>query len=77
VEEGRADAEDNVLVNAPHPLEVMAGDEWEYPYTREAAAYPVPGLRLRKFWPTVGKLDDVYGDRNVVCSCPPMEDWVR
>ena len=77
VEEGRADPENNVLKNAPHPVDVVCGDDWSYPYSRDVAAYPVAGLRTKKFWPTVGRLDDVYGDRNVVCSCPPMEDWVK
>jgi len=65
VEEGRAKEGDNVLSNAPHPLSVVCADEWTLPYSRETAAYPVPSLVERKFWPSVGKLDDVYGDRNV------------
>ena len=77
VEQGLLDAESNVLTNAPHSMEVIANDDWEFPYSRNSAAYPMPILRERKFWPSVGKLDDVYGDRNVVCTCPPLESWVR
>ena len=77
IEEGRADTDSNVLRNAPHPVDVVCADDWSFPYSRDDAAYPVPGLRVKKFWPTVARLDDVYGDRNVVCSCPPMESWVN
>jgi len=77
IEEGRVDPENNVLRNSPHPIDVVCADDWSFPYSRDSAAYPVDGLRTKKFWPTVARLDDVYGDRNVVCSCPPMEDWVK
>jgi glycine dehydrogenase len=77
IEKGKAEEENNVLTNAPHPQSIMTADEWPYPYTRGQAAYPVEGLKDRKFWPTVGKLDDVYGDRNVICTCPSVEEWVR
>ena len=75
IEEGRADKANNVLKNAPHSLEMVVGGEWSFPYTRAQAAYPVPSLRNRKFWPTVGRLNDVHGDRNFVCSCPPLETY--
>ena len=77
VEEDRAAKGNNVLSNAPHPISVLSGDSREYPYSREQAAFPVESLKDRKFWPSVGKLDDVYGDRHVVCTCPSVEEWVR
>lgn len=63
-------ADDNPLVNAPHPAEDLLGDDWTHPYTREEAAYPVAGLRADKYWPPVSRIDGAYGDRNLVCSCP-------
>jgi glycine dehydrogenase len=73
--EGRMDPHDNVLKNAPHPAEDVCADDWMHPYTREQAAYPVAGLRHRKFWPAVSRIDNPYGDRNLMCSCPPMEEY--
>ena len=75
VRDGRADGEDNVLKNAPHPAEVVCADAWEHGYGREQAAYPLAWLRERKFWPSVGRIDNVYGDRNLVCSCAGMEGY--
>ncbi len=69
---GEADRGDNVLCNAPHTAEEMASDDWAHPYTREQAAYPLPFVRAYKFWPAVGRIDNTYGDRHLVCSCPPM-----
>jgi len=69
VESGAADGQNNVLKNAPHTADVVTADHWDRPYPREQAAYPVPGLREYKFWPTVGRVDNVYGDRNPVCTC--------
>ena len=66
--------EDNPLVNAPHTAEAIAG-EWSHPYSRELAAYPVASLRGNKYWSPVGRVDNVYGDRNLVCACPPMSDY--
>ena len=74
VECGDIDAEDNPLKNAPHTVQDLAGD-WGHGYSRDQAAYPVGGLRLDKFWSPVGRVDNVYGDRNLICSCPPPEDW--
>jgi glycine dehydrogenase len=74
VEQGESDAEDNPLKNAPHPVEDLAGD-WAHGYGREQAAYPARGLRLNKFWAPVSRIDNVYGDRNLVCSYPPPEAW--
>jgi glycine dehydrogenase len=75
VAEGRADSKDNVLKNAPHTAEDVSANEWTHPYTREQAAYPVPGLRAHKFWPTVSRIDNPYGDRNLMCMCPPIEEY--
>jgi glycine dehydrogenase len=69
VESGQADKQNNVLKNAPHPAEVVSADHWNRPYSREQAAYPAPWLREHKFWPAVARIDNVYGDRNLVCSC--------
>jgi glycine dehydrogenase len=76
VEEGRADREDNVLRNAPHTTQMCLTDEWTHRYKREEAAYPVAGLRQNKYWPAVARVDNVYGDRNLVCACPPMENYM-
>ncbi|MFB1028883.1 MAG: aminomethyl-transferring glycine dehydrogenase [Thauera sp.] len=74
VASGEFDARDNPLVNAPHTAEAIAG-EWTHPYSRELAAYPVASLRGNKYWSPVGRVDNVYGDRNLVCACPPMSDY--
>lgn len=66
---------DNPLKNAPHTLEVITGEDWNYPYTREEAAFPLPHLRLNKFWPSVGRVNNSHGDRNLICSCPPVESY--
>jgi glycine dehydrogenase len=75
VEEGRLDPEDNPLRNAPHTLLDVTAEHWEHAYTREQAAYPLPSLRQRKYWPPVNRVDNVYGDRNLVCSCPSIESY--
>jgi len=75
IESGQADPKNNVLKHAPHTADVVAGDKWDRPYGREQAAYPVPGLREFKFWPAVARVDNVYGDRNLVCSCVGMEAY--
>jgi glycine dehydrogenase len=71
--DGRADAKDNVLKNAPHTAAAVTADRWTHPYAREQAAFPLPFVRARKFWPTVGRIDNPYGDRNLMCACPPIE----
>ncbi|HSN20335.1 MAG TPA: aminomethyl-transferring glycine dehydrogenase, partial [Usitatibacter sp.] len=71
VEEGRWDREDNPLRNAPHTAQAIAAADWSHPYSREAAAYPLPALREDKYWPPVARVDNVYGDRHLVCTCPP------
>ena len=75
IEEGRADRADNVLKNAPHTVAHVTASEWTHKYTREEAAYPAPWLRDFKFWPAVGRVDNPYGDRNLVCACEPMSAY--
>ncbi|MBA3346083.1 MAG: aminomethyl-transferring glycine dehydrogenase [Gemmatimonadales bacterium] len=75
IEEGRADRENNPLTNAPHTLERVISDSWDRPYTRELAAYPSRSTREHKVWPTVGRIDSAYGDRNLICVCPGMEEY--
>ncbi|MCA6079017.1 aminomethyl-transferring glycine dehydrogenase [Fulvivirga sedimenti] len=75
VEEGKADAEQNVLKNAPHTSVVISANSWEFPYSREKAAYPLEFVREHKFWPSVGRVDNAYGDRNLMCSCLPVSDY--
>jgi glycine dehydrogenase len=72
---GKADRKNNVLKNAPHTAEMIASTEWIFPYSREEAAYPLPFVREKKFWPSVARIDNVYGDRNLVCSCAPIESY--
>jgi len=72
IEEGRADRADNVLKHAPHTAAAVAADQWTHAYRRESAAYPVATLRETKYWPPVARVDNVYGDRNLFCSCPPV-----
>ncbi|MCS7032100.1 MAG: aminomethyl-transferring glycine dehydrogenase, partial [Gloeomargarita sp. SKYG116] len=72
---GEADPKDNLLKNAPHPAEVLITDHWTHPYSREQAAYPVPRLRTSKFWPPVARIDNAYGDRHLVCSCPSVDEF--
>jgi glycine dehydrogenase len=73
IEEGRADRKDNVLTRAPHTARAVSADAWNRPYPREQAAFPAPWTRRHKFWPAVARIDNVYGDRNLFCSCPPIE----
>ncbi len=75
VENGKADKSDNVLKNAPHTAQEIASDNWNHPYSREQAAYPAEWLKESKFWPSVGRVDNAYGDRNLVCACPPVGDY--
>jgi glycine dehydrogenase len=75
VEEGRADREDNPLKHAPHTAATVVADGWNHAYSRETAAYPLPTLVANKYWPPVGRADNVYGDRNLFCSCVPMADY--
>jgi glycine dehydrogenase len=75
IESGIADADDNLLKNAPHTLAVVTADEWTHPYSRERAAFPVPASADHKVWPAVGRVDAAYGDRNLMCTCPPMHEY--
>jgi glycine dehydrogenase len=75
VENGQADRQNNLLKNAPHTADVVTADKWDRPYSREQAAYPAKWLREHKFWPAVGRIDNVFGDRNLVCSCAGMENY--
>ena len=75
IEEGRVDRENNLLTLAPHTLEQVIADGWDRPYPRERAAYPTHAVRLHKVWPTVGRIDSAYGDRHLLCTCPPIESY--
>jgi glycine dehydrogenase len=72
---GVCDPENNVLKNSPHTLDIVANDIWEFPYTREKAAFPLKYLRKKKMWPSVRRVNDAYGDRNLICSCSPISDY--
>lgn len=74
---GLADAEDNVLHNAPHTADEVCADEWKHSYSRESAAFPRSWVRGQKFWPSVARVDDAQGDRNLICTCPPMEEYME
>lgn len=76
VEEGKADKENNVLKHAPHTAAVITADTWERPYGRQKAAFPLPYVKAAKFWPSVSRVDNAYGDRNLVCSCLPVEEYM-
>ena len=74
VEEGHLPAEDNPLVNAPHTAGAVTADEWNHAYSREQAAWPAPWSRTHKFWPYVARIDNGYGDKHLICSCPSVEE---
>ncbi|MBT8376870.1 MAG: glycine dehydrogenase (aminomethyl-transferring), partial [Bacteroidia bacterium] len=67
----------NLLKNAPHTLDMITSDEWLLPYTRQKAAFPLDYVKENKFWPSVRRVDDAYGDRNLICSCAPIEDYIE
>jgi glycine dehydrogenase len=73
IERGELDARDNPLVNAPHTAEAVSADDWSHPYSRRLAAFPAAWLHAHKYWPPVSRIDNAYGDRNLVCTCPPLE----
>jgi glycine dehydrogenase len=73
--DGKADAKDNVLKNAPHTADAVTSDAWSHPYSREQAAYPLPWVKANKVWPSVSRIDNPYGDRNLICACPPIEAY--
>jgi glycine dehydrogenase len=74
---GKQDRQNNLLKNAPHTARQIASDKWDRPYSREQAAFPAPWTREHKFWPAVSRIDNVYGDRNLFCSCPPVEEFAN
>ena len=76
VGDGTCDKENNILKNAPHTLDLLTNNEWNLPYTRQQAAYPLEWIADNKFWPTVRRVDDAYGDRNLVCACEPIESYM-
>ncbi|MDE2024430.1 MAG: hypothetical protein KGJ18_09515, partial [Gammaproteobacteria bacterium] len=71
----RLDREDNPLRNAPHTAEMVTANDWSHKYSRAQAAYPVPSLHHNKYWPPVGRADNAYGDRNLMCGCPPLSAY--
>jgi glycine dehydrogenase len=76
VEDGLYDKNDNVLKNAPHTQDYVISSDWKHGYSREKAAFPLPYVKSRgKFWPTVGRIDNVYGDLNLVCTCPDINSY--
>jgi glycine dehydrogenase len=75
IESGAADRENNILHHAPHTLGLVAADHWDRPYSRERAGFPTPATRSHKVWPTVARIDGAFGDRNLVCVCPPVEEY--
>jgi glycine dehydrogenase len=75
IADGKYDQKNNVLKNAPHTQRVVLSENWDKPYGREKAAFPMPHLRFNKFWPSVSRIDSAYGDRNLVCSCAPVEAY--
>ena len=75
IETGAADRQDNVLRNAPHTVEMVTQSDWCHPYSREKAAFPKPWVRAAKFWPPVARINEVYGDRNLMCACPPLDEY--
>lgn len=77
IDEASKDDENNIMRNAPHTLDMLTADHWDLPYSREEAAYPLPYVRENKFWPSVRRVDDAYGDRNLICTCAPIEDFME
>jgi glycine dehydrogenase len=77
IENGTSDKLDNMLKNAPHTASMVTSDEWKHAYSRQQAAYPLPYVRAAKFWPSVGRINDTYGDRNLICACIPTEAYAE
>ena len=77
IEKGQQDRDNNVLKHAPHTAEVVISDSWDRPYDREKAAFPMPWVRTHKFWPAVSRVNSTYGDRNLICACPPLESYME
>ncbi|MEM6720439.1 MAG: aminomethyl-transferring glycine dehydrogenase [Bacteroidota bacterium] len=77
ISEASASDTNNVMKNAPHTLTMLTADEWDFPYSRQKAAFPLPYVADNKFWPTVRRVDDAYGDRNLICTCAPIEEYAE
>jgi glycine dehydrogenase len=77
IESGALDMKDNMLKNAPHTASMVIAEEWNHAYTRNEAAYPLPYVRAAKFWPTVGRVNNTHGDRNLICACLPIEAYME
>jgi glycine dehydrogenase len=77
IDEANTEDTDNVLKNAPHTLNMVTKDEWVYPYSREKAAFPLPYVSDNKFWPSIRRVDEAYGDRNLICTCAPIEAYAE
>src|SRR5690625_2676100 len=77
IEESTAEEKENILRNSPHTLEMLTADQWNLPYSRQKAAFPLDYVKENKFWPSVRRVDEAYGDRNLMCTCPPMEEYME
>jgi glycine dehydrogenase len=77
LEDGHGDKQNNVIKTAPHTLGMVTSDEWTRPYTREKAAFPMPCAKEDKYWPAVTRIDDAFGDRNLICTCAPIESYIE
>ena len=77
IEDGRADKTDNALKNSPHTQQVICANEWNHAYSREDAAFPLAYVSKNKFWPSIGRINNTYGDRNLICTCEPMESYLE
>src|SRR5258706_1275997 len=77
IEEGKANKKDNPLKNAPHTQFVVTADEWKHVYSRQQAAFPLYYVTLNKFWPSVARVNNTHGDRNLICTCEPMESYME
>ena len=77
IESGTMDRLNNPLKNAPHTAAVATGDDWDRPYSRQLAAFPLPYVTQYKFWPSVGRVNDTHGDRTLICACPPLESYME
>jgi glycine dehydrogenase len=77
IEEDKINKTDNPLKNAPHTMQVVCADEWTHPYSRQEAAFPLSYIAYNKFWPSVSRINNTYGDRNLVCTCEPVESYME
>ena len=77
IQDGKADRDNNVLKNAPHTAAMVLQGEWDLPYSREKAVFPIDHVKENKFWPTVRRIDSAFGDRNLMCSCIPVEEYAE